>query len=936
MAPPGTPPRTSLRRCGDSVGRTKMDSTRRQRAKLDLPCPIQGARARVADDTAHHRDLLGSTQWSMFARAVGAIFFLALISGAHASTAPPSSAQDDHTRQRLSDQDLYASKGLRTEVRSALSIYGVGFITEEELARVSISRKSLDDLDDELQLGLMRYSVRIFELAALSVEASSFAFISSSLRRPRDRTSRDETGEMSAYDPGDADSRAVELLTKSALLGHREGVALLARALLFGVYKPEAAQSQDKVEVSRALERSKALTLLDAAAALGSPGAHSFLGLLFSAGLLTNEHPPAGMEKAQRNAWDGLPKKDPYGVSRSLLHLYLGANGGDAWAHLALGYKHAYGIGVPKSCQTAVLYYDPVAYRVADQAREPASKFRHASGAPNKYKITSSEAARAVRWQQQHNTNMFTQVFNFPGIHNVYDRINSNIHSPSRTRQETDLVQYYEFKANAGHSPAQTAMGEIFLSGSSGMPQDFGKAFAYFDLAAGMGNEKEAMAHLGHMYANGLGVEQSNATSMKYFQVAADMGSAHGMYGLGYMHLSGYIEEFDEKAKAKSNDEEFNVKLAIKYLHKAADKGHVEAIFLLGVVYLNGWDTDISNMFGIIGQLRNAIIKNQQVVIQKSYDTKKAYKYFQIAAYAGHPIAMYNTAMLRLMGVGTSSSCQGALEILKPLAERLSPETELLEYAYREVFHRVDTAAITYLLAAYSGMEVAQTNVAYLMQHGTDVKFDQASNLGDGRGLLPHVNKEDQALSCHKQAAEQGNMASLLAIGDMFYYGYGVTCDMGKAGEAYRQAAETAASKKPHGQLNNLVGGVARETVESMASSTESTPFVAASHAYFNLGVLHQLGIGLSKDLHLAKRFFDLAKDTHPIASGPCAAAIILLRVQHHFDDFDFGFIQTAIENVLNFILGEEAFDDLGLGLVVSLVFGVCIIWLFRVWFDQR
>merc|ERR1712224_970775 len=129
---------------------------------------------------------------------------------------------------------------------------------------------------------------------------------------------------------------------------------------------------------------------------------------------------------------------------------------------------------------------------------------------------------------------------------------------------------------------------------------------------------------------------------------------------------------------------------------------------------------------------------------------------------------------MRLLGMGTPSSCQGALELLKPLAERLSPETKLLEYAYEAVSSGVDTAALAYLIAGYSGIEVAQTNAAYLLQHGSDIDFDLIA-FEDGQEIRsPQVDGQRQAIKFHKYAAEQGNMASLLAIGDIYFYGYGV------------------------------------------------------------------------------------------------------------------------------------------------------------------
>jgi hypothetical protein len=41
----------------------------------------------------------------------------------------------------------------------------------------------------------------------------------------------------------------------------------------------------------------------------------------------------------------------------AILNYYFGAANGDMFASAALGYRHAFGLGVPKSCWSAVAYY---------------------------------------------------------------------------------------------------------------------------------------------------------------------------------------------------------------------------------------------------------------------------------------------------------------------------------------------------------------------------------------------------------------------------------------------------------------------------------------------------------------------------------------------------------------------------------------------------
>ncbi len=63
--------------------------------------------------------------------------------------------------------------------------------------------------------------------------------------------------------------------------------------------------------------------------------------------------------------------------------------------------------------------------------------------------------------------------------------------------------------------------------------------------------DADAMAHLGHMYANGVGVAASNESALDWFDRAARRNHPSGQYGLGYLHLSGYGVPKDAKKAFK-------------------------------------------------------------------------------------------------------------------------------------------------------------------------------------------------------------------------------------------------------------------------------------------------------------------------------------------------------------------------------------------------
>ncbi len=75
------------------------------------------------------------------------------------------------------------------------------------------------------------------------------------------------------------------------------------------------------------------------------------------------------------------------------------------------------------------------------------------------------------------------------------------------------------------------------------------------------------MAHLGHMYMNGVGVEASNATALEWFKQAAERNHPSALFGLGYLHLSGFGVPKDAKK-------------AFKYFTAAAEQVRIWAVLI--------------------------------------------------------------------------------------------------------------------------------------------------------------------------------------------------------------------------------------------------------------------------------------------------------------------------------------------------------------------
>ncbi|KAL6764024.1 hypothetical protein V8C86DRAFT_2480771 [Haematococcus lacustris] len=364
----------------------------------------------------------------------------------------------------------------------------------------------------------------------------------------------------------------------------------------------------------------------------------------------------------------------------------------------------------------------------------------------------------------------------------------SQSHKVDRQRE---VVQFYQDSADKGNVDAQTTVAQVLNYGMHGMQRDHSAAMQYLQRAAEAG-DVQAMGHLGNMYANGLAGEVDLAAARQQFESAAEEGGPTALYGLAYMHLTGQGADKDPEK-------------ALKLFVEAAEQGHVDAHYYLGVMHLQG-----------VGVRRKSV--------------QRAFSYLMLAAHAGHLLAMYNVAMMHLAGKGTLKNCRPASLLLKLAAER-GPVAANLQQGHEAYFQgHYKAAAWHYLQAGEAGMELGQSNAAWLLAKDYVRAEGQAANV---------------TFQLLKRSAEMGNVASLLAMADAYFHGDGVNQDWARSSAIYYEAYQ------------------------------ERSP-----EAMFNLGFMHEFGAGVPQDLTLAGRFYDMALHTSQDAALAvyCAKAWLLLH----------------------------------------------------------
>lgn len=352
----------------------------------------------------------------------------------------------------------------------------------------------------------------------------------------------------------------------------------------------------------------------------------------------------------------------------------LSKNRGYPRSQFYLGFLYASGLSV-KSSQAKALTYFTFAALGGDPMAQMALGYRYFSSIN-----VAANCEIALSYYRKVATSVAGKIkANSVGtmVHRIrlYDE-EEKVSSQNQIMLDDDLVQYYQLLADRGDIQAQYGLGLLHYQGARGLNIQYDKALHYFSKAADAGNNY-AMAYLGKLYLEGgQYVKQDNATAIRYFKMAADKGNPIGQAGLGIVYLYGSGVERDYLK-------------AFKYFQLSADQNYVEGHFLLGIMHYHGYGT--------------------------KKDFKLAVKHFNLASQLGHVLGYFNLAQMHATGTGVLRSCTTATELYKSVSERGSSSHLFMEAhsSYKEGDY--DKALIKYLFLAELGYEVAQSNVAYIL-----------------------------------------------------------------------------------------------------------------------------------------------------------------------------------------------------------------------------
>ncbi|RAH68669.1 ubiquitin ligase complex subunit HRD3 [Aspergillus aculeatinus CBS 121060] len=517
---------------------------------------------------------------------------------------------------------------------------------------------------------------------------------------------------------------------------------------------------------------------------------------------------------------------------------------GNSTAQYMLGFMYGTGVGGSvQRDQAKSLLYHTFAAEAGNTRSEMTLAYRHHQGvgAPRDcdqatyyYKQVADKAIAYLRSGPPGGQSMIRESYRWAdeegGVYGEGASVSTaglrdSAHSGADANLE-DVLEYLDLMSRKGELKATFSLGKMYYEGGRGLPRNFRRAMRYFKQVTRRYWNQDGSVNPNHPQ----GIEKLAA-------------KAAGHVGLMYLRGEGVEQNF---ATASS------------WFRRGLANGDALCQHELGLIYLHGYGVT-PDAFRAASYFRSAADQDFPAAETRlgalfldQGDVPTATKYFELAARWGSMEAFYYLAELSNNGVGRKRHCAMAASYYKMVAERAEAIHSSFEEA-NTAYENGDKerALIPAMMAAEQGYEHAQSNVAFLL--------DEQRSLVSLDSILPGAAKKSRpallrnaalALIYWTRSAKQANIDSLIKMGDYYLSGTGIAADAEKASTCYHTAAEAHYS----------------------------------AQAYWNLGWMHENGVAVDQDFHMAKRYYDLALETSPEAYLPVKLSLLKLRMRGYWN----------------------------------------------------
>ncbi|KAG8453567.1 hypothetical protein GDO86_000266 [Hymenochirus boettgeri] len=292
-----------------------------------------------------------------------------------------------------------------------------------------------------------------------------------------------------------------------------------------------------------------------------------------------------------------------------------------------------------------------------------------------------------------------------------------------QTRENDDLFLWLKQNAERGDPYAQHRLAQMYFWGQQGVSKNIKAALEWYKRGAQENEEPIIMYDYAVLLFKGDVLPKNMKLALELMKKAAAKGQHEALNGLGW-----YYHNFQ---KNHSN--------AVKYWRKAYEMGNVDAAFNLGVMYLNGvypGEPDVNET--------------------------RAFEYFSKATEGGH---IEGTLLLvQYLITGSLKSVprnpKAAISWTKSVAEQNGHIGHVIRKALNSYLDgSLHEAVLNYILTAESGIEVSQTNLAYLCEEYPEITKPYLMDTCIWRYYNLSVHQNDPPA------------VALLKMGDLHYYG---------------------------------------------------------------------------------------------------------------------------------------------------------------------
>ncbi|KAL7620222.1 ERAD-associated protein [Parahypoxylon ruwenzoriense] len=400
-----------------------------------------------------------------------------------------------------------------------------------------------------------------------------------------------------------------------------------------------------------------------------------------------------------------------------------------------------------------------------------------------------------------------------------------------------DVIEYLDLMSQKGDFKASFNLGRLYYEGQRGLERNVDLARRYF----------ATVATTYWRAKDGRAVDQPKPQLEKYASKAA------GYIGRMWLRGEGVKQDFRN---------------AQKWFERGIRHGDAQSQWGLGIMNLHGlgMPKNVSKATELFKASADQDFSLSHVALGALHldqgtpdDLKIANSYFEAAARWANIEAQYYLAEMIHHGVGRDKTCGMAMAYYKNVAERAEPLVSSwaeANQAYEDGDYEL--AFLDYLMAAEQGYEKAQNNVAFMLDP-TQSRLPLPSWVKRQPPKPSLLQNSALALIYWTRSAIQSNIDSLVKMGDYYLYGIGTEPTLDKAAQCYTGASE----------------------------------YFQSAQALYNLGWMHENGVGLTQDFHLAKRYYDQALETNEEAYLPVTLSLLKLRARSAWNTFTHGRINS-------------------------------------------